>query len=283
MNISDITGSAELNNGLQMPYLGLGVYKTADGKEVTQAIHDAFDIGYRHVDTASFYKNEEGVGEAIKTSGIDRKDIFLTTKAWIEDMGAEKTIKAFETSLNKLQTDYIDLYLIHWPVPSLLIETWKAMEGLYQEGKIKAIGVCNCLEHQITDIIAETSIKPMVVQNEFHPRLVQPNILSFCKDHNIQLEAWSPLMRGRILEDATLLDLAKKYNKSTAQIILRWDLQKGVITIPKSTHKERIAANADIFDFELSLEDIERIDSLDKEERTGAHPDHFMEHFGIKL
>ncbi|PZP49446.1 MAG: aldo/keto reductase [Pseudopedobacter saltans] len=283
MIITDINGTVQLNNNVQMPYLGLGVYKTADGKEVTQAIHNAFDIGYRHVDTASFYKNEEGVGEAIKTSNIDRKDVFLTTKVWIEDMGTEKTRKAFETSLNKLQTDYIDLYLIHWPVPSLLVDTWKAMEGLYQEGKIKAIGVCNCLEHQIVEIMSQSEIKPMVLQNEFHPKLVQPNMLSFCKDHNIQMEAWSPLMRGRVLENETIVDIAQKHKKSTAQVILRWDLQKGIITIPKSTHKERIAQNADIFDFELSNEDIERIDSLDTEERTGAHPDHFMEHFGIKL
>ncbi|MFT4203230.1 MAG: aldo/keto reductase [Chitinophagaceae bacterium] len=282
MDITDITGKVILNNGTQMPYLGLGVYKTKDGREVVQAVHDALDIGYRHIDTAAFYKNEEGVGDAIKTFGIPRSEIFITTKVWIDDMGTEKTLNAFETSLNKLQTDYIDLYLIHWPVPQLLIETWKVLEGLYQKGKVKAIGVCNCLEHQITEVMDQSSIKPMVLQNEFHPRLVQPTLLSFCKERNIQPEAWSPLMRGKVLGNDIILDLSKKYQKSPAQIVLRWDLQHGVITIPKSTHKERIAENADIFDFELSPDDMARIDGLDTEERTGAHPDHFMEHFGLQ-
>lgn len=283
MEITDITGKAVLNNGTQMPYLGLGVYKTNDGREVVGAVHDALDIGYRHIDTASFYRNEDGVGDAVKTSGIPRSDIFLTTKVWIEDMGTAKALKAFETSLNKLQTDYIDLYLIHWPVPQLLVETWKVLEGLYQEGKVKAIGVCNCLEHQIVDIMSQTSIKPMVLQNEFHPRLVQSNMLHFCKEHDIQMEAWSPLMRGLLLENDVIKDIGKKYKKTTSQVVLRWDLQHSVITIPKSIHKERIAENAAIFDFALSEEDIQRIDALDKEERTGAHPDHFMEHFNIQL
>lgn len=282
MKITDIRGTASLSNGVKMPYLGLGVYKTENGDEVIHAIHDAIDLGYRHIDTAAFYKNEDGVGQAIKESAIERENIFITTKVWNDDQGYENTLKAFDDSLNKLQMDYVDLYLIHWPVPNLYVETWKAMEELYQQGKIKAIGVCNCLEHHIDDIINTGTIAPMVLQNEFHPRLVQQHLLDYCKTKNIQYEAWAPLMRGRILDNPTLVELAHKYGKTTAQIILRWDLQKDVITIPKSTHKERIASNANIFDFELSTEDIATIDSLDTEERTGAHPDNFMDHFAKK-
>ena len=279
MKITDIRGTAKLHNGTEMPYLGLGVYKTKDGAEVKAAINFALEAGYRHIDTASFYKNEEGVGEAVKASAIPREEIFVTTKVWNDDQGYEETLKAFDISLQKLKMDYVDLYLIHWPVPGKYLETWTALEKLYEEGKAKAIGVCNCLPHHIEAIMDEGRIKPMLLQNEFHPRLVQQPVMDFCKKNEIQYQAWSPLMRGRILENEKLRKLASKYGKSPAQIIIRWDLQKGVITIPKSVHKERIEENADIFDFQLSSEEIALIDSLDREERTGAHPDHFMDHF----
>lgn len=279
MKITDISGTAKLHNGTEMPYLGLGVYKTKDGAEVKAAINFALEAGYRHIDTASFYKNEEGVGEAVKTSAIPREEIFVTTKVWNDDQGYEETLKAFEVSLQKLKMDYVDLYLIHWPVPGKYLETWTALEKIYKEGKAKAIGVCNCLPHHIEAIMDEGHIKPMLLQNEFHPRLVQQPVIDFCKKNEIQYQAWSPLMRGRILENEKLRKLASKYGKSPAQIIIRWDLQKGVITIPKSVHKERIEENADIFDFQLSSEEVALIDSLDREERTGAHPDHFMDHF----
>ncbi|MGA9326057.1 MAG: aldo/keto reductase [Salegentibacter sp.] len=279
MKITDISGTAKLHNGTEMPYLGLGVYKTKDGAEVKAAINFALEAGYRHIDTASFYKNEEGVGEAVKTSAIPREEIFVTTKVWNDDQGYEETLKAFEVSLQKLKMDYVDLYLIHWPVPGKYLETWAALEKIYKEGKAKAIGVCNCLPHHIEAIMDEGDIKPMLLQNEFHPRLVQQPVIDFCKKNEIQYQAWSPLMRGRILENEKLRKLASKYGKSPAQIIIRWDLQKGVITIPKSVHKERIEENADIFDFQLSSEEVALIDSLDREERTGAHPDHFMDHF----
>lgn len=279
MKITDISGTAKLHNGTEMPYLGLGVYKTKDGAEVKAAINFALEAGYRHIDTASFYKNEEGVGEAVKTSAIPREEIFVTTKVWNDDQGYEETLKAFEVSLQKLKMDYVDLYLIHWPVPGKYLETWTALEKIYKEGKAKAIGVCNCLPHHIEAIMDEGDIKPMLLQNEFHPRLVQQPVIDFCKKNEIQYQAWSPLMRGRILENEKLRKLASKYGKSPAQIIIRWDLQKGVITIPKSVHKERIEENADIFDFQLSSEEVALIDSLDREERTGAHPDHFMDHF----
>ncbi|MFI2742283.1 aldo/keto reductase [Zhouia sp. PK063] len=279
MILSDISGTTTLNNGIEMPYLGLGVYKAKDGNEVKNAIHDALNLGYRHIDTASFYHNEEGVGEAIKIAEIDRSEIFITTKVWIDDQGYENTLKAFDTSLNKLLVDYIDLYLIHWPVPNLYVETWKAMEYLYAQGRVKAIGVCNCLEHHLETINAQSVIKPMVLQNEFHPRLVQQPLIDYCSKNKIQYEAWSPLMRGKILNNPTLQKIAQKYHKTTAQIIIRWDLQKGIVTIPKSVHKNRIKENADVFDFELTQEEIQNINALHSNERTGAHPDHFMEHF----
>ena len=282
MTITDIKGTVRLYNGLKMPYLGLGVYKSKDGKEVKDAINYALKAGYRHIDTASFYDNEEGVGQAIKESNIDRDDIFVTSKVWNDDQGYGGTLKAIDKSLGKLQMDYLDLYLIHWPVPDTLIETWRAMEEIYKSGKVKAIGLCNCVEHQMDEIIENGIIEPMLLQNEFHPKLVQQNMLDYCAERNIQYEGWSPLMRGQILDNKLLKDIAEKYGKSTAQVVLRWDLQKGVITIPKSVHENRIQQNADIFDFELSQSEVQKIDDLDSNERTGAHPDHFMEHFAEK-
>ncbi|MGI0106673.1 aldo/keto reductase [Salinimicrobium sp. WS361] len=279
MKIGNINGTTTLHNGVAMPVLGLGVYKAKEGREVIESIHHALDAGYRHIDTASFYENESGVGEAIKSSKIPREEIFVTTKVWNDDQGFEETLKAFDKSLEKLGLEYIDLYLIHWPVPGKYVETWKALEKLYSEGKVKAIGVSNFLEHQLNDILDSCSIKPMVLQNEFHPRLVQQSLLDFCKRNQIQYEAWSPLMRGEVFKNVLLQELAEKYGKTVAQLVIRWDLQKGVVTIPKSVHKNRIFENADVFDFEISEEDMRRIDALDREERTGAHPDDFMDHF----
>lgn len=282
MKIRDITSATTLYNGVNMPVLGLGVYKANNGEEVINAIHYALKAGYRHIDTASFYHNETGVGEALKTAEVPREEIFMVTKVWNDDQGFQNTLNAFEVSLKKLGLEYIDLYLMHWPVPGKYLETWRALEKLYKEGKVKAIGVCNCLEHHLKDILEHGEIKPMVVQNEFHPRLLQQPLLDFCKQHDIQYEAWAPLMRGKILDDETLKSIAEKYQKTTAQILIRWDLQKGVVTIPKSVHKNRIFENADVFDFELTAADVKLIDSLDREERTGAHPDDFMDYFNNK-
>ena len=279
MEITDINSTVTLKNGVKMPLLGLGVYKAQDGQEVINAVHAALEAGYRHIDTASFYHNEEGVGEAVKSSGIPREEIFLTTKVWNDDQGYENTLRAFESSMHKLGLDYIDLYLIHWPVPGKYIETWKALEHLYKDGKVKAIGVCNCMQHHLETIFENCEIKPMVLQNEFHPRLVQQSLIDFCKNQRIQYEGWSPLMRGKILDNEILKDLAEKYSKSVAQIVIRWNLQKGVVAIPKSVHENRILENAAIFDFRLSEADMKLIDTLDTGERTGAHPDDFMEHF----
>lgn len=282
ISCNTITAKIQLHNHIKMPRLGLGVYKTREGDEISTAITSALATGYRLIDTASYYNNEEGVGKAIADFDIARDELFVTTKIWNSDHGYNSTLQAFEESLNKLQMDYIDMYMIHWPMPNLYIETWKAMETLYTSGKVKAIGVCNCMQHHIETLMKTGTIKPMVLQNEFHPRLVQHEILDFCNHNDIAFQAWSPLMRGKILDNPLLNNLAKKYGKTAAQIIIRWNLQKGVCTIPKSIHPNRIRENADVYNFELSDEEISQIDALHTNERTGAHPDHFIEHFKKK-
>jgi methylglyoxal/glyoxal reductase len=271
----DIFSKVKLNNGVEMPWLGLGVFDSQEGKEVENAVLFAFECGYRSIDTAAMYLNEKGVGRAVKQSGIAREEIFLTTKIWNDDQGYKNTFRAFNESLEKLQTDYIDLYLIHWPKEKESVETWKAMEELYEKGKIKAIGVSNFLINHFEDFLPECKIIPAVNQFEFHPELVQPELLIYCKEKNIQSEAWSPLMRGQVNHIPLLQTLAAKYGKTPVQIVLRWDIQKGVITIPKSSKPERIRTNSDIFDFEISDEDMAKIDSLDKFKRTGEDPNNY--------
>ncbi|UII81520.1 aldo/keto reductase [Flagellimonas sp. CMM7] len=273
--ITDLNGTFELNNGVLMPYFGLGVYLSKDGDEVVNAVKDALNHGYRHIDTASIYKNENGVGEGIKQSGVDRKDIFVVSKVWNDDQGYDTTLKAFDDSLERLGTDYLDLYLIHWPKGNKSKDTWRAMERLYDEKKVRAIGVSNFMQHHLEDLLTEAKITPMVNQMEFHPYLVQQDLIDFCHKNGIQYEAWSPMMQGNIFDIPALKDLAKKYNKTVAQIVLRWDLQKGVVTIPKSSKKERIISNAAIFDFELSKEDVQLLDGLNKDKRFGPDPDNF--------
>jgi diketogulonate reductase-like aldo/keto reductase len=275
MKITDINGAVELRNGVHMPYFGLGVFQVKDGKEVKQAAKHAITIGYRHIDTASLYGNERGVGQAINESGIPRKEIFVTSKVWNSDQGYDKTLRAFDVSLKLLSFDYLDLYLVHWPVKGKYIETWKALERLYTEGRVRAIGVSNFLRHHLEDLLQQCNETPMVNQMEFHPRLIQQDLIDYCLQHNIQYEAWSPLMQGRVFHIPELRSLAVKYRKDVAQLVLRWNLQKGVVTIPKSIHKERIVSNAQIFDFEILSEDIKAIDQLDKHERVGADPDNF--------
>ncbi len=273
--ITDLQGSFELHNGVQMPYFGLGVYLSKDGSEVINAVKEALNHGYRHIDTASIYDNEEGVGKGIQESNVNRKDVFLVSKVWNTDQGYDATLKAFDASLERLGTDYLDLYLIHWPKGELSKETWKALEKLYKEKRVRAIGVSNFLQHHLEDLLTSTEIVPMVNQMEFHPYLVQQDLIDFCNSKGIQYEAWSPLMQGNIFDLDIMKDLASKYKKTIAQIVLRWDLQKGVVTIPKSSKKERIIANSDLFDFELSEEDIQLLDGLDKGKRFGPDPDNF--------
>ena len=271
--ITNISGTWDLSNGVEMPYFGLGVFQTQNGKEIVNAIHHAFDAGYRHIDTASFYDNETGVGEAIRKSSINRNDIFVTSKVWNDEQGYSNTLKAFDASLKRLGFDYLDLYLVHWPVTGKFKETWKALEYLYKQGKVRAIGVSNFLVHHLEDLLPDTEIKPMVNQVEFHPYVAQPELLNYCNKNNIQFEAWSPLMQGYVVNVDLLYNIAETHGKTAAQVVLRWDLQKGVITIPKSVKKERIIENGSIFDFELSDEEIRQIDLLDKNQRFGVHPD----------
>ena len=266
------TSKVKLSNGVEMPWLGLGVHRAKAGEEVETAVKCALQAGYRSIDTATYYQNEHSVGKAILESGIPRSEIFLTTKVWNSDQGYQATYRAFEESLDKLQTDYLDLYLIHWPQSELTIETWKAMEELYEKGRIRAIGVCNFLVSHLKRLIENSRISPMVNQFEFHPELVQPDLVNFCHDNHIQPEAWRPIMKGRVNELPLLQQLAEKYQKSPVQIVLRWDIQKGIVTIPKSVTPERIRNNAAIFDFELSLEDLAKIDQLDKNVRMGEDP-----------
>ncbi|MEL7122677.1 MAG: aldo/keto reductase [Bacteroidota bacterium] len=264
-----------LNNQMEMPQIGLGVLKAKENGEVEQAVLSALSAGYRKIDTAAVYRNEAGVGEAIHRSDVSRDDIFLTTKVWNSDQGYDQTLSAFEKSLERLKTDYVDLYLVHWPVPGKYIDTFKALEKIYQEGRAKAIGVSNFQVHHLQDLMDYTQIIPAVNQVEMHPHLQQEELLAFAKQHNILLEAWRPIMMGQVLNIPTLTQLGEKYSKSAVQITLRWLIQKGVSVIPKSVTPSRIAANIDVFDFELSREDMEQIKVLNQNRRLGPDPDNF--------
>jgi len=275
MKITDLKGTVKLVNGVEMPYFGLGVFKTKEGSEVENSVKWALESGYKHIDTAAIYKNEKGIGNAVKASGIPRNDLFITTKAWNDNQRNNTVMEGFEESLELLQTDYVDLYLIHWPVIGKYNATWKVMEDIYRSGRAKAIGVSNFLQHHLEDLFKIAEIKPMVNQVECHPYLVQQPLINFCQANNIVYEAWSPIMRGAVNDIPLFKELSEKYKKAPVQIVLRWDLQKGIVTIPKSVHLDRIKSNAEIFDFELSEADINRIDKLDKNERFGSHPDTF--------
>ncbi|MGG1444690.1 aldo/keto reductase [Brevibacillus laterosporus] len=269
-----ITDGATLANGVVKPWLGLGVYKADDGAEVEQAIRMALEAGYRSIDTAAIYENEAGVGKAIRDSKIPREEIFVTTKVWNTEQGYESTLQAFDTSLQKLGLDYIDLYLVHWPVPGKYKETWRALETLYKKGLVRSIGVSNFHIHHLEDLLSVCEVKPMLNQIEMHPFLIQEELRQYCEQHGIYVEAWRPLMRGN-LEVPLVQEMAERYQKTPAQIVLRWDLQHKVLVIPKSVRKERIIENADLFDFELTDEDMTMLDGLNRDQRFGPDPDHF--------
>ncbi|KHF37100.1 putative oxidoreductase YtbE [Paenibacillus sp. P1XP2] len=274
-----LQSTTKLANGVDMPWLGLGVFKVEEGADLIAAVKAAIKHGYRSIDTAAIYGNESGVGQAIREAlaenGIAREELFVTSKVWNQDQGYDETLAAFDASLSKLGLDVLDLYLIHWPVAGKYKDTWRALEKLYKDGRVRAIGVSNFHVHHLQDLLSTAEIKPMVDQVEFHPYLAQNELLTFTKEQGIQLEAWSPLMQGELLNQPVLQEIAAKYNKSVAQTILRWDLQKGVVTIPKSIKEHRIIENASIFDFELSPEDMEKIDALNQNRRVGPDPDNF--------
>lgn len=253
-----------LNNGLEMPILGYGVFQITDQELCEQCVVDAIEAGYRLIDTAASYQNEEAVGRAIKRSGVKREDLFITTKLWLTDTGYEQTLEAFNKSLERLQLDYLDMYLIHQPYGDVH-GSWRAMEELYAQGKIKAIGVSNFDELKMMDFVLTTNTVPAVNQIEVHPFLQQTD-RKVMEEFNIQMQAWAPLaeIKDNILENETLVSIAKKYDKSTAQVILRWHTQRGIVVIPKSQNKHRIIENIDIFDFELTNEDMAAIKTLDE-------------------
>ncbi|MGE7593303.1 aldo/keto reductase [Peribacillus frigoritolerans] len=277
--VKNLQDTTTLHNGVKMPWFGLGVFKVEEGPELVNAVKVAIKHGYRSIDTAAIYENEEGVGqgirEGLKEAGISREDLFVTSKVWNADLGYESTIAAYEKSLQKLGLEYLDLYLIHWPVEGKYKEAWRALETLYKEGKVKAVGVSNFQIHHLKDLMEDAEVKPMVNQVECHPRLTQKEVQAFCKEQGIQLEAWSPLMQGELLDNEVLQAIATKHGKSVAQVILRWDLQNGIVTIPKSTKEHRIVENSTVFDFELTEEEMNQIDGLNQNHRVGPDPDNF--------
>ncbi|MBR2565296.1 MAG: aldo/keto reductase [Paenibacillus sp.] len=277
--VQHLQSTTTLQNGVRMPWFGLGVFKVEEGTELIEAVKSAIKHGYRSIDTAAIYGNESGVGqaiaEALQENGLKREDLFITSKVWNADLGYEETLAAFDVTMNKLGLEYLDLYLIHWPKAGKYKGAWKAMEELYAAGRIRAIGVSNFQIHHLQDLMQDAQVKPMINQVEYHPRLTQVELKAFCEQHGIQLEAWSPLMQGQLLDNPVLTEIAASKSKSVAQVILRWDLQNGVVTIPKSTKEPRIIENADIFDFKLSTEEMERINSLNDNVRVGPDPDNF--------
>ena len=268
-----------LNDGRQMPLLGLGVYKAVGENEVEQAIADAADAGYRLIDTASVYKNEDGVGRGIKALTIPREELFVTTKIWNTAQRIGDVEDTFNRNLERLGLDYVDLYLIHWPVPGCYTDTWKAREKLQTQGRVKSIGVSNFHIHDLEMLKKVSDVVPAVNQVEFHPLFNQPELLSYCRENNIAVQAYAPLARGAYLHSQLLLEIGRKYQKTTAQIGLRWAVQQGISVIPKSVHKERIRENAEIFDFSLTREEMDAITAMDAHQRTAGIPEDMIPYY----
>jgi 2,5-diketo-D-gluconate reductase A len=266
-----------LNNGVEIPQLGFGVFQIPP-EETVEATRTALEVGYRHIDTAQMYGNEAEVGEAVRQSGIPREEVFVTSKLNNGFHARDAALKAFDGTLDALKFDYLDLFLIHWPLPGIdvdYVETWKAMEEMYRSGRVKAIGVSNFKEHHLRKLFADTEVTPTVNQIEVHPYLTQDDVRAFNADHEIITEAWAPIAKGKVAQDATINRIAEKYGKTAAQVTLRWHVQRGDIVFPKSVTRSRVEENFDIFDFELDGTDMGDIAGLDRDERTGPDPDTF--------
>ncbi|EGA89765.1 plant-metabolite dehydrogenase [Planococcus donghaensis MPA1U2] len=268
-----INSTKKLHNGVEMPRFGLGVYKMTDKEAAVEAMITAIKEGYKAIDTATIYDNEAEVGEAVRNSGVKREDLFITSKVWNTDQGYDETLRAFEASLKRLDFDYLDLYLTHWAIEGTYVDTYRAIQRLYDEKLVRSIGVSNHHEHHLEKILATANTKPMVNQIELHPQLTQVTLRNYCETKDIAVTSWSPLARGRLLEDPVLLEIAKQHNKSIAQVIIRWHLQSDLIVIPKSVKPSRIQENAYVFDFSLSQEEMKMIDELNQDWRSGTNPD----------
>ncbi len=265
-----------LNNGTTMPRLGLGTYRSAPGNPTEREVGFGIrEVGYRGIDTAKLYGNEADVSQAVRAAGVPREELFIATKLWNDDQGYEAALAAFDASLARLEMDYVDLYLVHWPNPRLMRPTWRAMEEIYGSGRAKAIGVCNHLVHHLEELCSIAEVQPAVDQVEHHPRLQQPALREFCRANSIVLQAWAPIIRGRVFQIPELVAIGDYHGKTAAQVAIRWILQHDVTTIPKSVHEDRLRENADIFDFELSGPEMAAIDTLDLHERIGPDPDRY--------
>ena len=267
-----IESCVTLNNGVEIPMFGLGVYQAGSGQGTIRAVRWALEAGYRHIDTAKLYGNEVEVGKAVRQSGVPREEVFITTKLWNSDHGYDQALRAFDESLRKLDLGYIDLYLIHWPVSQRRDESWRALQTLLETDQCRAIGVSNYTIQHLEELLSWADVAPAVNQVEFSPYLYQEELLAYCREHEIQLEAYSPLTKGRMLDDPPLVAIAEKYGKSPAQILIRWALQHRVVVIPKSSTEAHIRANADVFDFEIAPEDMARLDDLDRGLRVSWDP-----------
>jgi diketogulonate reductase-like aldo/keto reductase len=287
MNVGAFTGtmadraeglkaSVRLNNGVAMPWLGLGVYQLAPEGGVAASVLQALALGYRSIDTATIYGNEQGVGEAIRSSGVPRGELFVTTKVWNDDMRADRVEAALAESLGRLGLDYVDLYLLHWPIRGKAVAAWRALERMQRAGRIRAIGVSNFMRSHLDELLAAAEIVPAVNQIEFHPYLQSPPLVAHCQALGVRVEAWSPLMQGRaVLRDPVLVEIAERHGRTVAQVILRWNVQTGVVTIPKTSTPHRMDENARVFDFALTATELAAIGGLDRNERVGPDPHSF--------
>ena len=272
MNLT-INSTKTLHNGVEMPRFGLGVYKMTDKEAATEAMMTAIEAGYKAIDTATIYDNEVEVGEAVRNSSVKREDLFITSKVWNTDQGYDETLRAFEASLKRLGFDYLDLYLTHWAIEGKYVDTYRAIQRLYDEKLVRSIGVSNHQQHHLEKILAAANTKPMVNQIELHPQLTQKPLREYCAANDIAITSWSPLARGRLLEDQVLAKIAATHGKTIAQIVIRWHLQSDLIVIPKSVTPSRIKENAQVFDFSLTQEEMKMIDGLNQDWRSGTHPD----------